>query len=38
LYAYVGNNGVMYTDPSGLGKISIPKTAEEHYKRNLLNI
>jgi hypothetical protein len=28
----------MYTDPSGLGKISIPKTAEEHYKRNLLNI
>lgn len=39
LYAYVGNNGVMFVDRSGLSKdlYLVLFSPEEHYKRNLLN-
>lgn len=38
LYAYVGNNPVMYVDLIGTEKVFVPTTAPEHYKRNLLNV
>jgi len=40
LYGYVGNSPVMFVDPMGTEKkiINPPKTAAEHYARNILNV